>query len=176
MITLPSPAQILPLLTAGILSLLTAHGARASVTIDFTAQTGQRNVIDHFGNLVENDGGEVRVGVIDRDFDLARYGDDLHRLAQAWTALGSTPIREILGQRSRFSARTVVKQTSLTGKKLYLWVLTTTNGGSADQDFGNVRSHGLFSSTAEHWVVPRLPNSRRATARSSVPHRSTRAG
>ena len=134
--------------------MLTVHGARASVTIDFTAQTGQRNVIDHFGNLVENDGGEVRVGVIDRDFDLARYGDDLHRLAQAWTPLGSTPIREVLGQPSRFSARTVVKQTAPTGKKLYLWVLTTTNGGSADQDFGNVRSHGLFSSTAEHWVVP----------------------
>ncbi|MGI9240315.1 MAG: hypothetical protein ACR2RV_05910 [Verrucomicrobiales bacterium] len=151
---LPRPAQILSLLTAGILSVLTNHAAQASVTIDFTAQTGQRNVIDHFGNLVENDGGEVRVGVIDSGFDIARYGDDLHRLARAWTPLGSAPIREVFGQPSRFSARTVVKQTKLSGKKLYLWVLTTTNGGSADQDFGNVRSHGLFSSTAGHWVVP----------------------
>ena len=145
---------LIGILAAGYLAIFSIGRSPASVTIDYTAQIGQRYVLDHNGALITPNWGEVRIGLIADGFDLARHGGDLQRLREAWTPLGSSPIREVLGQASRFSARTVVEQAQLAGKKLYIWVLTTTNGSSVSSDFYNVRSHGLFSSSASHWTVP----------------------
>ncbi|MFT5408519.1 MAG: hypothetical protein ACI9NC_001228 [Verrucomicrobiales bacterium] len=149
-----STQRVLAIITAGLLASFSTGPCAAAVTIDYTAQTGQRHVIDHRGALVAPNWGEVRVGVLGSDFDPARHGGDLHRLQEAWTQLGTSPIREVLGQPSRFSAHAVVEGAGLSGRKIYLWVVTTTNGSSVSSSFDNVRSHGLFSSSEAHWRVP----------------------
>lgn len=150
-----STQRFLAILTAGMLVSFSTGPCTAAVTIDYTAQTGQRYVIDHRGALVASNWGEVRVGTIAAGFDFAQHSGDLLRLKEAWTQLGTSPIREVLGQSSRFSARTVVVEAAgLSGKKLYLWVVTTTNGSSVSSSFDNVSSHGLFSSSEANWRVP----------------------
>lgn len=140
--------------TAVLLGVAATAVTRASVTIDFTAQTGQRHVVDHDGEPVPDNVGEVRIGVLDDGFDLVRHGNDLQRVQEAWTQLGTTRICTILGEESRFSARTVVEDPSLTGRKVYLWILTTRNRDAVEPDFSNVRDHGIFSSTSPSWQVP----------------------
>ena len=143
------------------LALFVSSGlAQASVTIDYTAQLGQRNVTDADGGLLRADSGEVRLGTLAEFFDPDEHGDDLHRLREAWIPLDATPIRSVLGEASRFSAAVTSDDASLESGRLFLWILKTSDGADVAPDYSNVTDFGLYSSTGENWTVPseeRLP-------------------
>ncbi|MCB1100275.1 MAG: PEP-CTERM sorting domain-containing protein [Verrucomicrobiae bacterium] len=139
---------------AGIALFLPCESVLALFTVEFTAQLGQRNVIDVDGGLLRAEGGEVRLGLLADFFDPEEHGDDLHRLREAWIPLGSTPIRSVLGEASRFSAAITSEDSLVQGAQLYLWILHTADGATVARDFSNVTEFGLYSSTHRNWTVP----------------------
>lgn len=134
--------------------LLCVGFSSASVTVDYTAQLGQRNVVDHAESAILSGMGEVRLGVLSTGFDPEVHAGYLQLLGQAWVELGKTEIRPIFGQEGRFSDAAIFDRPELAGQKLYLWVLKTTDGGPVSNDFSNVADYGVYSSTDSDWNIP----------------------
>lgn len=124
----------------------------AITTVDYTGQLGQRNLLDSRGQFLSS--GEVRLGVLAEDFDPETEAQDIERLTEAFTVLGTTAIRSIHGEPARFSGVARFDEPKLTGRKLYLWVVETVDGAEGWNTFENVTEHGLFSSSDLSWRVP----------------------
>ena len=140
------------LLTAIFVLLLQVCATEASVTIDYTAQLNQRNVVTKAGNTLAEHAGEVRIGAFRDFFDPSEHGGDVGRIEEAWIPLGATSIRTVLGEPSRFSDSLTIDRPDLQGRKIYLWVVLFDGDGGEDE--GKISEFGLYSSTEAHWVVP----------------------
>lgn len=126
----------------------------ASVTVNYTAQSGQRNVLDSGGNLIP-EGQEVRIGFFDPGFDIDGNAGDLAALDDAWNPFDSTTIRAVQNLPSRFSATSPgLCDSQFNSKPIHLWILMTEDGSPPLPDYSNVSEYGVFASSAGSWFFP----------------------
>jgi hypothetical protein len=139
--------------TLCLFSLL-GESLKASVTVNYTAQSGQRNVVDSGGNLI-SEGHQVRIGYFDPGFDLDRDAGDLVALDASWHQFDSTTIRVIQEQPSRFSRSSPgLCDPQFNSRRIHLWILMTSDGSAPLPDYSNVLEFGIFTSSATSWLFP----------------------
>ena len=140
--------MILRLLT--LLMLLTVLPARAVISLSVTAQPGQRIVESPAGT--PQAAGFVWAGTFAAGFDPAADALNPAALLAAWQPFLTTTVRTIFGEAGRFSDSMQANAPALTGRPVYLWILTTSDGASPRADLANVTAYGLF--TAAAWTFP----------------------
>ncbi len=130
--------------------LLIVGRAWAFVTVDATAQPGQRIVATAAGVAVPA-GVHVWIGMLADGF---APSSDLTAVRAQWTTFGTTLTRSLAGQPGRFSASLIAEAPEFSGKKMYLLIQQTTAGAAPDPVGANVEAWGLFSGDPAAWIFP----------------------
>lgn len=131
---------------------LLAPDAAALVTLDIDAGPGLRNVLGLDSQAVPA-GVEVLVGGFADGFDPASAFGNPALLAASWTTFGTLSTTTIFGQPGRFAGSVTGDTTALLGDVVWLWIRQA-NAAPLLPDWSNLSAHGVFSSTASHWVFP----------------------
>ncbi len=123
-----------------------------AMTVDFTAQPGQRYVANASSVAVPA-GAFVWVGAIMDDAQVSA-GISYVTLRSLWLPFASTLTRTLGGEAGRFSASISRDEPDLSLRKIYLFVQQTTDNLAPAIDGSNVSQWGLFSSTQAPWRFP----------------------
>ncbi|MEZ5300913.1 MAG: hypothetical protein R3F11_09715 [Verrucomicrobiales bacterium] len=141
-------------LIGSLAGVFLASPVLAEVTVNYLAQPGMRRVEGASGDLLSG-GHEVRIGHFPAGFDVATNAGDAAALGEAWLPYDSTEIGVVFGEASRFTAAVAAHDdATFAGKKIYLWILRTSDGAPPSANFINVREYGIFSSAADNWRFP----------------------
>jgi hypothetical protein len=142
------------------LGLAAGQLSQAQTEVQYTAGSGERNVVQADGTTVVPNGNYVEVGYFDSNagFNPSTSSTDLLALDAHWHQFGFTNIETFapfgppVG--GRFRGDDVLNDPSFDNQKIYLWIFDTTGNGAPAGDFSNVTEYGLFSSTASNWQFP----------------------
>lgn len=122
-------------------------------TVHFHAGVGGINVTESNGQPLLL-GSEVRLGVLPDDFNFAQLSGQPAEVGRQWQTVGTAAVRPLFGQPGRFAAVAEGTDGALTGRKLYIWLLRTSDGLPARADYANVTAHALVTSALPHWRLP----------------------
>jgi len=122
----------------------------SAIEVTYLGTTGLRSVGT---NLLDplTPGHEVRIGTLDPAYTPSET-DAPGVVSAAWSAFGSTLIRELDGEPGRFGATARQSGDAFKGKPVWLWILRTEDGNAVNADFSNVVAHGLFRHSG--WTFP----------------------
>jgi hypothetical protein len=123
-----------------------------AMTVDFTAQPGQRSVANASGSAVPA-GTFVWVGAVADDAQIVT-SLSYATLRSLWLPFASTLTRTLGGEAGRFSASISGDEPDLSLRKIYLLVQQTTDGLAPTVDGSNVSQWGLYSSSLNAWRFP----------------------
>ena len=120
------------------------------MTVDFTAQPGQRFVADVRGEAVPA-GVHVAVGALagplPQQISCAAVG-------VLWQPFAETLTRSLASQAGRFSAAAARDRPEFSQQKIYLLIRQTAGGEVPRADASNVLAWGLYSSHEAAWLFP----------------------
>ena len=136
----------LTLFAAAVISA-TQFTSLAQITISYTAEPGQSNVVNSVGTAINGD--TVSIGTfIGYDPTAPGNASDLAGLQSHWLNFDSTTTRNIAGVDGRFGATSAaVNNSAFDGKQIYLWI--TEGSGN------NITEYGLYTDQGSpDWVFP----------------------
>ena len=143
--------------------------AQGTITVNFTAAPGQRNVMDD-GSVPLADGNYVKLGCFNSGFDIPANAGNLSALSAAWHEFGFTTIQTIFGQAGRFAGTLSGNDPLFDGQRMWLWIAKTSGDTAPAPDFSNVMAYGVYSSASPSWLFPfngTLPPGNTASVNSS---------
>jgi hypothetical protein len=127
--------------------------AQGTITVNFTAAPGQRDVMDS-SIVAVSDGNYVKLGFFNAGFNVMANGDDLSALSAAWNEFGFTTIRNLFGQSGRFAGTQSGNNPLFDGEHMWLWIFKTVGDTAPVPDMSNVIEYGVFSSATPSWIFP----------------------
>lgn len=125
------------------------------MTIAFHAGVGGPSVSEVNGEALR-DGSEVRIGLLPESYAIAQFAANPAEIGKVWQSLGAGVSRALFGQPGRFAASADSADRTLTGRRLYVWILRSTDGQPIRPDYGNVSAHALLTSARANWTLPSL--------------------
>lgn len=127
---------------------------QAIMVVGYTAQPGQRNVVDASGAPLAEDQ-HVWLGTFPVGYNPAAPGNGPRSWRQSWVSFHETRTRSIFNEAGRFSASASRDLPEVTGRRMYLFLFQTANAEPPASDLSNVTGLGLFSAGgAANWIFP----------------------
>lgn len=144
-----------------VLAVCSCRELSASITVNYNAAPGSRDVVAADGaTLLENDN-EVRIGFFNglTDQDVRDNADGtlagLQTLGGAWTQFDSTLIKNVGGEDGRYADGLSKTDATFDNQKVFVWIFRVSGvDKSVAGDYSNVDEYGIFSSTAANWIFP----------------------
>jgi hypothetical protein len=135
------------------LSLLLLPTLRASIVVHFHASPAGARVENEAGQPIAASS-EVRIGTLPEGFNPAQVAWDPSELARVWRPFGGTATKALFGQQSRFAGTATSLDGAFAGRRIFLWILRTSDGLPVRADLGNVAAQALLSSASPRWIFP----------------------
>jgi len=98
---------------------------------------------------------EVRLGWVPDSFDFTGKASNPQEVGAVWQSLGVTTTRSLFAQAGRFAASVETTNRTWVNRRLYLWILRSSDGLPIKADYSNVSAHALVTSASRsNWKVP----------------------